>query len=369
MNEHDIETSLARVIRMVKQEPRLLPLDRWPEADRHAWQLACQPTARLRRGGAAGKLRPSTRKNYAEQYARFLGFLNRCELLQSNGEPAANVMPDKIEAYLPDLKYVASTTAHRSMGALRRVAQIIAPDRNFDWLSEIEKDFAEAACPRSKFDRTVLTEILVESGLILMREAELSRVMTEMDRACVFRNGLMVALLALCPIRRKNFTGLEIGRSFVKIGDRWWIVLAATDTKEKRADERPVDELLTPFIESYLSPHRAVLARSDDAPSALWLSAKDGTPITASHVTDVISATTLSTVGVAVSPHLFRTAAASSAAIHGGANPYLGAALLHHADPSLTAEHYNRASSLTAAESFRQIVRQYDSQCSNAKPS
>jgi site-specific recombinase XerD len=365
MNESDIVTRLG--IRVVKQERRLLPLDLWPEADRNAWELAGQPTARFRRGGAAGKLRPATRKNYAEQYARFLGFLNRRGLLQLKGAPAVNVTPDKIEAYLPDLKHVASTTTHRSIGALRRVAQIIAPISDFGWLSEIEKDLAQVARPRSKFNRLILAEVLLEAGLTLMREAELSQTMTELDRACQFRNGLMVALLALCPIRRKNFTSLEIGRSFVKIECQWWIVLAATETKEKRADERPVYELLTPFIESYLSQHRAVLVRSDNVPSALWLSAKDGTPITPSHVTDVISVTTLSTVGVAVSPHLFRTAAVSSAAIHGGANPHLGSALLHHADPNLTAEHYNRATSLTAAESFRHIVRRYDKHSREAK--
>jgi hypothetical protein len=188
----------------VKQERRLLPLDRWPDADRNAWELACQPAARLRRGGAAGKLRPATRKNYAEQYGRFLGFLNRCGLFQLKGAPAVNVTPDKIDTYLPDLKHVASTTAHASIGEVRRVAQIIAPKGDFGWLSEIEKDLAQAASPRSKFNRLVLAEVLLEAGLILMREAELSQTMTELDRACQFRNGLMVALLALCPIRRKT---------------------------------------------------------------------------------------------------------------------------------------------------------------------
>jgi hypothetical protein len=153
---------------------------------------------------------------------------------------------------------------------------------------------------------------------------------------------------------------LAIGRSFVKIERRWWTVLAATETKEKRADERPVHELLTRFIESYLSRYRALLVRPDNASSVLWVSAKDGTPITANHVTDLINATTLSTVGVAVSPHLFRTAVASTAAIYGGENPHLGSALLHHTDSNLINEHYNRAGSLTAAESFRQIVRQYE---------
>ena len=77
-------------------------------------------------------------------------------------------------------------------------------------------------------------------------------------------------------------------------------------------------------------------------------------------VSYVISATTLATVGVNVSPHLFRTSAASTAATRGGENPYLASALLHHTHPSVTNAHYNRATSLSAAESLRQIVRQYE---------
>ena len=137
-------------------------------------------------------------------------------------------------------------------------------------------------------------------------------------------------------------------------------MLSAADTKEKRADERRVHEMLAPFIERYLSHYRPVLARLDNKVSALWLSANDGTPITANYVSDLINAVTLSTVGGAVSPHLFRTAVASTAAIYGGENPHLASALLHHTNPSVTNDHYNRATSLTAAESLRQIVRQYD---------
>ena len=54
----------------------------------------------------------------------------------------------------------------------------------------------------------------------------------------MYRNGLMIALLAYCPIRLKNFATLEIGRSFVNVDGTWWIVLTAAETKEKREDER-----------------------------------------------------------------------------------------------------------------------------------
>jgi integrase len=81
--------------------------------------------------------------------------------------------------------------------------------------------------------------------------------------------------------------------------------------------------------------------------------------MSARSVSYAISATTLATVGVNVSPHLFRTSVASTAAARGTDNPHLASALLHHTHPSVTNAHYNRASSLSAGSSFRQIIRQY----------
>jgi len=344
-----------------QRKSRSLPLELWPQADRSVWTLACQPGTRLKRGGAAGHLKPITREDHAQQYGNFLGFLDRCGWLRRDGPPAANVTHGYVKAYLNELKdRLASTTLHCTICRLRRTARYIAPSRDFGWLAEIGKDLALVARPRSKFDRLVLTEVLVEAGLTLIHQAELSRSMTKLRRACQVRNGLMVALLAFCPIRRKNFTSLEIDRSFVGIRGKWWIVLSASETKENRADERPIDDLLTPVIDRYLCQYRPVLARSDSPPAALWLSANDGAPITDKQVGRMIRMTTLSTVGVAVSPHLFRTSGASSAASLGGENPYLASALLHHTHPSVTNAHYTRATSLSAAENFRQIVRQYE---------
>ncbi len=338
-----------------------LPLDLWPQADRQAWNAACQPATRLKPGGRAGHLRPVTREDHAQQYGYFLGFLDRNDLLELDGPAAANVTAAKVDAYLGELKArVSSMTVHSRICRLRRAAQYMAAVRDLTWLAEIGKDLALVARPRSKFDRLVLAEVLVEAGLKLINEAERSAKLTKLARACWVRNGLMLALLAFCPIRRRNFAGLEIGRSFVKIRGRWWIALSAAETKEKRADERRANELLTPIIDRYITEYRPVLARSASGSTALWLSANDGEPVTPKELARVIRKTTLSTIGVAVSPHLFRTSAVSSAAVHGGNNPYLGSAVLHHTDPDFTNEHYNRATCLTAAEHFRQIVRQYE---------
>jgi site-specific recombinase XerD len=76
-------------------------------------------------------------------------------------------------------------------------------------------------------------------------------------------------------------------------------------------------------------------------------------------IAGVITETTRATIGTAISPHLFRTAIATSAAIHGGAKPHLASALLHHTDHRVTEAHYNRASNLSVAKSFREIVQAY----------
>jgi integrase len=345
--------------RTAKGKIRSLPIELWPEADRDAWIAARQPAQRLKRGGTAAHLKPITRNDLARRYGYFLDFLSRQDLLDVDAMVAADVTPANIEAYIAELKArVGSVTVYGSVYKLRRASQLIAPSRDFAWLAEIEKDLALVMRPRSKFDRMVLAEVLVEAGLTLIHQAEAAHGLTSLARARQARNGLMVALLALCPIRLKNFAALEIGRSFVDIKGKWWIVLTALETKEDRADQRPVDDLLKPAIDRYLTEYRLTLARTSNSLSALWLSSNDGAPMSYDAVERVIKAATVATVGVDVSPHLFRTSAASTAAIRGGDNPHLASALLHHIHPNVTNAHYNRASSLSAAESLRQIIRQ-----------
>ena len=344
-----------------KSQGRRMPFEAWPEADRKAWHAACEPAARLKRGGAAGHLRPASREVHERHYGDFLGFLDRNGLLRRDAPAAANVTPENVDAYLAEAKArMSSTTVHVAMCCLRRAARYMIPGLEWGWLNEVAKDLAVVAHPRSKFDRLVLPERLVEAGLALIQEAENSRTMTKLAQASQVRNGLMLAMLGFHPIRRKNFAALEIGRSFVKIRGRWWIVLSAAETKEKRADERRINMLLVPFIDRYLDQYRPKLAWPNSPSSALWLSSRHGGRITEKYVARLIGATTLSTVGMKVSPHLFRTSAASAAAIYGGENSHLGSAVLHNADPRVTLEHYNRATSLSAAESLRQVIRQYE---------
>jgi integrase len=73
----------------------------------------------------------------------------------------------------------------------------------------------------------------------------------------------------------------------------------------------------------------------------------------------LITQVTQETLGIAISPHLFRTADATTAAEARSDLPHLASALLGHRDPGVTYEHYNRATSMNAAMTYAAIIEQH----------
>ncbi len=247
--------------------------------------------------------------------------MHRTERLFPGAGPAAHVTAENVQAYIAELAArVRSTTVWNCIYKLRRAAKLPAPTVDFSWLAEVEKDLALVAEPRSKFDRPVLTGQLVEAGLTLVAEAEGSA-RNDLARARGVRNGLMVALLALCPLRLRNFAYLELGKTFRDVRGTWWIAIPGMATKSRRPDERAVPALLNSAIDAYFKEARPFLLGSAPATNALWISSTRKRQLTAKNLGTLVSKITLETVGVDVSPHLFRTAAASTAAMYCGNVP------------------------------------------------
>jgi integrase len=343
-----------------KKDRQTLYVHEWPSAEQSAWQDVCRPSRRLKKGGSGSHLCVVSLEDFARRYGRFLGFLMRTGRLNPNAPAASQVTPVNVEAYIADFAgKVSSVTAWNCIYKLRRAAQLLSSSTDFTWLIEIEKDFELLQEPKSKFDRIVTAEQLVEAGLTLIIEAnELTH--TEFKRARGIRNGLMLVLLALCPIRPKNFAALEIGKTLKQIRGRWWITLPGGSTKMKKPEERPVAEWLNPYIALYLNEARPVLLDgSQFDTNALWISSKTRQPMTARKVGSLITQITQETIGVGISPHLFRTADATTVAEACGDMPHLASALLGHSNPNITEEHYIRPSSLSAGGELAAIVLKY----------
>jgi hypothetical protein len=130
-----LQKSMAASLR----ERRTLKVREWAEADRIAWEAACKPSHRLKKGGSASYLGARSREDYARRYGLFLGFLKVKGMLDLNAPAAAHVTPKNIKLYLDDLSSrVQSVTAWNSISMVRKAAQFIAPNIDFSWLREIE---------------------------------------------------------------------------------------------------------------------------------------------------------------------------------------------------------------------------------------
>ena len=59
-------------------------------------------------------------------------------------------------------------------------------------------------------------------------------------QAFAYRDGLIIALLALIPLRRRTVAALRIGKHVVKSGQLWALDIPAADSKTRRALDYPV---------------------------------------------------------------------------------------------------------------------------------
>jgi integrase len=345
-----------------------LRFDQWPDPDRQAWRSACVPSRRFSLGGSAAHLAEVTRSDLVNRYGLFLDYLRRTARLRITDVAAELVTSETIAGFVAELKArVRSVTVAGTVYKVRRMAQLLSPQQDFGWLSELERDLALVACPQNKTHRIVTTESLVEAGLTLIAEASMSSSTSAIRRARLCRDGLMIALLAVCPIRLKNLASLEIGGTLLKLDGSWWVALR--NTKSRRPDERPLPTFLDSAIEQYLSTHRLVLLNAPEhtygrrpqkqsdnqASGPLWIGSRGG-PLGPSQVARCITHNTRVTLGVEISPHLFRVCAATTAAVLAPDAPFLASGLLHHTDQAVTQEHYNRASSLSVACDYSELI-------------
>jgi integrase len=308
-----------------------------------------------------------------QAYSYFLRVVSDSGALDIDAAAAAHVTPEAIEDFIERANRSRSSVSVASVTRnVRSMAQKLAPEQDFHWLKNIEAQLRAKARPKAKFSRMVGSDELVEAGLVLMQEAGCAKP-GSIEQAVMFRDGLIIALLAVCPIRVGSFARLTLGRSFLRIGGDWWIGLAVDETKSGRPDERPVPSFLTSSVDEYLRAYRSRLlsasrvgtARDNGAtlPEAgaalatgpLWMTRR-GQAISVGTMQATVTWTTRRTLGVSVNPHLFRACAATAAALNATAHPHLASALLQHTDPIVTETHYNRASSLQASLRYHEIL-------------
>lgn len=347
---------------------RCRPIEAWPTPDRRAWEAAMARGDILEPGGGGADWAPLSRSKIAKGYARWLIWLEMHRLLDPAATPAIRITPERVQDYVVDLRLVnAPYTVLARVQELYQAIRVMAPERDWAWLRRIEARVRHGAVSvRDKRRRIVPSETLLSYGIELMMTADQPASGTQLTRACRYRDGLMIALLAARPLRRRNFARIEIGRHLVRENGNYWLRFEGCETKTGEPIETPVPGGLVPQLERYLSGYRPFLLRRAEKRShpslrpegALWISIR-GTAMTEIGIYFSISQLTKKRFGHVVSPHLFRDSAATSIAVEDPEHVHIVRSVLGHSTMQSSERHYIQARTLEASRRYQQRIREW----------
>jgi site-specific recombinase XerD len=339
-----------------------VPVGDWPTLDRNLWQCSLvRPTGLFGESGTRAHLRPATNRAVAKGYGRWLQALSSWGELDAVEPPGQRITLPRVRRYVEDLKAAgnhASTIAVR-LEELRAAAKVMDPDADWDWLKPPAARLRAASTPlHDKRERLVAAGDLHGLGLTLGETAAARR--KPGHRLVNYRDGLMIAFLALQPLRLKNLAGLVIGQTLVKAGGRWMVVLPGDQTKTHAPIEVTWPESLVPALEHYLTTIRPSLAARRrtspiEAGDYLWISA-EGRPLSEKRIHHAIKLRTGQGLGKSVNPHLARDIAATTLAIEDPLHVRAAAPLLGHASLGTTERHYQQATALQAQRALSVVV-------------
>jgi hypothetical protein len=354
-----------------KKDParRCLKVEAWPALDREAWQIALRQGDIFDERKAGDGWKASTRGKVAKAYGRWLNWLQSSGLPDSALRPSERVTLPNVGRFIADLQ-AAGNSPYTVLGRIRdlfHAMRALAPEENWDWLRRLINRLRRRVMPvRNKRILVVPSDLLLAFGLELMTGAEGPEDGSEFARASHYRNGLMIALLAARPLRRRNFASIEIGRHLVKEGDQYLLCFEGEETKTGVPIEDLVPAGLNRYLERYLSHHRPVLASRTHlrngrhrqfrpAEMSLWIST-NCSAMSEGAIYEQIRKLTRGKFGRALTPHLFRDSAATSIATEDPEHIYTVKSVLAHGSLQTSEKHYNHANSMISSRRYQSFL-------------
>jgi len=338
-------------------ERACMTLADWPEADRRLWREALKPGDVFDDGGARADMRARTNQKVEKGYGRWLTYLAHHAPESLTEAPAARITPERGRAYVRHLEELGNSTQTRlcRLQELGDMARVLDPARDWSFIAGLASRIRSRHVPaRDKDELMVGAEELLAVGFELMAAAGFAT--TPRKAATLYRDGLLIALLIMLPLRRRNITALTLDDTLVRRGSAWRIVIPASETKTHDPEDEPFPDALTPQLERYLATHRPFLAGCTgrwhaQAGNALWVST-DGSPMTEMAIYDRVRLHTFERLGKLLNLHIFRDIAATTLAIEAPEHVMAAAPLLAHRSFSTTQKHYLRARKLEAHRRF-----------------
>jgi integrase len=214
-----------------------------------------------------------------------------------------------------------------------------------------------------KIVRLVLTEGIWSevSSLpnVLMQQARLAKDHAPVKAALTAQIAVATAILSFAPVRLANLVGIQLGENLIKPGgpnSSYWLVFPHYDVKNRVDLNFQFDEELTKLIDEYVHEFRPVLLRRSNAS---WLfPGEAGNPKTANMFSAQITERIEKAVGLRITVHQFRHAAAAFYLKHHPGDYETVRRFLGHRNIQTTINFYCGLQTMQATEEFGKLVRQ-----------
>ena len=192
-----------------------------------------------------------------------------------------------------------------------------------------------------------------------MRQAHLAKDHAPIRAAVSAQLAVAIAILTFAPIRLSNLVSIELGQNLIKPGGPNtpnWLVFPHYDVKNRVRLDFKFDQDLTDLIDEYVHEFRPVLLRGSNAQ---WLfPGEGGQPKNTLLFGQQITARIQKAIGLRITPHQFRHAAAAIYLKHHPGDYETVRRLLGHRDIQTTIRFYCGLETIAATEQFGKLIRE-----------
>jgi site-specific recombinase XerD len=320
-----------------------LPFDQWPAADQACWQAAIHDGGLFDTQGKAAHWSSRTRREVKWSYGRWLNFIKHTQADAWQLSPAERITQQHIAAFARSLtQQISLRNASSYLNHLALACRVICPGVDYRFIRQIAAQVhSQSEGPvRDKRAKLHNARELLKLGCDLIDSIERFGKESTLPDRLQYRDGLMIALLATRPLRRRTMRLIRLGRHLQHINGSWYLLFTAEETKQRRPLEFPLPSLLEPYLQSYLTGIRPYLLGDHDD-DHLWISAR-GQALSDAQIYARICRHTETVLGVRINPHLFRDCAATTLANEDPDHVMSVAPLLGHADLKTADQHYSR---------------------------
>lgn len=194
---------------------------------------------------------------------------------------------------------------------------------------------------------------------VLMQQARSAKDHAPIKAGISAQLAVAIAILTFAPIRLGNLASIELGQNLIKPGGLekpYWLVFPRYDVKNHVDLEFKFDQLLTDLIDEYIHEFRPALLRGTNAS---WLFPGEGGQAKNTLMFGkLITVRIQKAIGLRITPHQFRHAAAAVYLKHRPGDYETVRRLLGHRNINTTVRFYCGLQTMEATQQFGKLIRQ-----------